>query len=339
MKKILSFLIVISFALLMASKTYAVPVYWECHYGTLTDNTDMDDVYDVKHIGFYFNFYGSTYTTVGIGTNGLLVFGANDGDWCNYNHQWNWTSTGAPGAVPVIAPLWTDWNPADNGNIYYNMLGTDGDRRFVVTYEFIDHFTQETSDTFQVILFENGVIQFGWSFLDYTEVDNWGERALVGVSDGAGNITSMGEGLNFNEGTLDNQNRWFVYNGTCYRIETEPPPLPEDCIIYIIQPRDGDRVPHRPYVRGEVADANSEVRVIVHQMETSGYWVQPDVSVESDGRWEVKIYVGRSGDIDVGKHFELIAVANPTEEIEEGDILPGWPEAQCRSEIIRVIRR
>jgi hypothetical protein len=74
-------------------------------------------------------------------------------------------------------------------------------------------------------------------------------------------------------------------------------------------------------------------------METSQYWVQPSVSVKTNGSWKVMIFIGRPGDVDVGKHFEVMAVANPVNSLKEGDVLEDWPKAQHKSGAIEIIRR
>lgn len=109
--------------------------------------------------------------------------------------------------------------------------------------------------------------------------------------------------------------------------------------LRITEPPDNTPVPERPFVKGTVADPNAEVWVIVHPMEVSDYWVQPGVTVKEDGTWKVKIYVGRPGTVDAGKHFEIMAVANPELELKEGDVLSGWPKALWKSQVIEVIRR
>ena len=109
--------------------------------------------------------------------------------------------------------------------------------------------------------------------------------------------------------------------------------------LSIVEPKDGTKVPERPYIKGIVADPNAEVWVIVHPMEVADYWVQPRVSVRRDGTWKVNIYIGRPGRIDVGKHFEIRAVANPKAKLSRGDILRGWPEAKWSSEVIEVTRK
>jgi hypothetical protein len=49
-------------------------------------------------------------------------------------------------------------------------------------------------------------------------------------------------------------------------------------------------------------------------------------------------YFGRSGDIDVGKAFEIVAVADPEQALEEGTVLADWPKAAQRSPAVRVTR-
>jgi hypothetical protein len=113
----------------------------------------------------------------------------------------------------------------------------------------------------------------------------------------------------------------------------------QELTIRITAPADGAEVPHRPFVEGTVTDSKVEVRVIVHPMETSDYWVQPLVTVRENGKWKVMIYIGRPGMIDVDKHFEIIAVANPKFGLEEGKVLNNWPEARAKSQVIEVIRK
>lgn len=112
-----------------------------------------------------------------------------------------------------------------------------------------------------------------------------------------------------------------------------------EAMISITEPKDGDSVPERPYVKGTVTDPNAKVWVIVHPMEVSDYWVQPSLTVKGDGTWKAKIFIGRPGRIDVGKQFEIMAVANPKVRLSEGKVLSGWPEAQWKSQVIEVTRK
>ena len=113
----------------------------------------------------------------------------------------------------------------------------------------------------------------------------------------------------------------------------------QDGSIVINSPQDGARVPGQPIVEGVISDERAEVWVMVHPMVTSDYWVQPRVTIRRGGVWRVQVYIGRPGSIDVGKHFEVMAVANPKEALREGKVLGTWPYAQWRSDVIEVIRR
>jgi hypothetical protein len=110
-------------------------------------------------------------------------------------------------------------------------------------------------------------------------------------------------------------------------------------MLRITAPSDDAEVSERPFVEGTVADPKAKVWVIIHPMEVSDYWVQPSVAVKENGTWKVVIYIGRPGRIDVGKKFEIMAVANPNVKLSEGDILSGWPEAEARSDVIEVTRK
>jgi len=109
--------------------------------------------------------------------------------------------------------------------------------------------------------------------------------------------------------------------------------------IQILEPPDGTRVAPRQLVTG-IADASlREVRVVIHPLDTGAYWVQPVPATAKDGRWSVLGYFGRSGDIDAGKVFEVVAFGDPEQPLDEGTVLGGWPKATQRSAAIRVTRQ
>ena len=108
--------------------------------------------------------------------------------------------------------------------------------------------------------------------------------------------------------------------------------------ITITSHKDQQSVPLEPIIRGKVYSNKAQVWVIVHPMETEGYWVQQKGTVRSDAKWYTQIFIGREGTIDSGKHFEIMAVANPKTQVARGDVLDAWPEAMARSEIVELIR-
>jgi hypothetical protein len=54
--------------------------------------------------------------------------------------------------------------------------------------------------------------------------------------------------------------------------------------------------------------------------------------------WKVMIHIGHPGSVDVGKHFEVRAVANPTTSLREGQVLDAWPDAEAMSNVIELTR-
>ncbi len=109
--------------------------------------------------------------------------------------------------------------------------------------------------------------------------------------------------------------------------------------IWITEPKNRETVPERPYVEGKVSNTTAAVWVLVHPMEVSDYWVQPQLTVNRDGAWRVGIYIGRPGTVDAGKRFEIMAIANPKRPLKEGDVLRFWPDAESKSEVVEVIRK
>ena len=95
----------------------------------------------------------------------------------------------------------------------------------------------------------------------------------------------------------------------------------------------------RPHVEGRVSDPKAEVWVIVHPVGLSSYWTQPPVTVRRDGTWRVPVYIGRAGDIDVGKEFEIMAIAYPKQRLTEGRVFSEWPKVKWRSDVVTVVRK
>jgi len=109
--------------------------------------------------------------------------------------------------------------------------------------------------------------------------------------------------------------------------------------ISITAPMDGGVVRERPLCTGTVGTPTAQVWVIVHPMEVADYWVQSPVTVKEDGSWKVILNIGRPGKVDVGKRFEIMAIAEPRTSLSTGQVLPGWPSARARSSVIEVQRQ
>jgi TIR domain len=122
------------------------------------------------------------------------------------------------------------------------------------------------------------------------------------------------------------------------REQFEEPLKTFEAKLRLTAPNDEDQVPWRPYVKGTVTDPSASVWVIVHPQDVPGYWVQPAITIREFGAWAVRIYIGRSGNLDVNKHFEIMAVANPKEILKEGLVLSQWPDAELKSQVIELTR-
>lgn len=108
-------------------------------------------------------------------------------------------------------------------------------------------------------------------------------------------------------------------------------------IVTIVSPLNKTSVPIRPVVKG-ILNIKAKIWVVVHPLSTNEYWVQPSVSIQKI-KWQTKIYIGREGNIDVGKQFEIRAVVNPFDSLQEGMKFNVWPKAQAYSNIKTVTRK
>ena len=107
--------------------------------------------------------------------------------------------------------------------------------------------------------------------------------------------------------------------------------------VTIGSPSRGEKVGAELIVSGTAKNAD-EVWVIVHPGETPDYWVQP-AAIVRDGVWGVQISIGRPDIVDSGKHFEIMAVVAPREQLAPAQVIKRWPVARSKSRVISVIRK
>jgi len=146
-------------------------------------------------LGFFFNYYGTDYSMLAIGNNGLLFSGVGTSQYVNQ------PITQTPSIHGLIAPFWDDivtWGSA--GAIYYETQGTSPNRKFVVEWYDNQHYYSSTSGiTFEAILYEGtNNILFQYKDVDFGSVSgstgsdlppyNNGGSATVGLEDPTGNI-------------------------------------------------------------------------------------------------------------------------------------------------------
>jgi hypothetical protein len=126
--------------------------------------------------GFNFQFYGTTYNSVFINSDGNLTFKQADTDITDRN-----ISRIIIGP-PRIAPFFQDMNPSARGQVRVLQSST----KFTVTWNDVSQFLDSgtNSNTFQINLFKNGNIEFIYS----TRIDT--RAAVVGISQGNTTFTN-----------------------------------------------------------------------------------------------------------------------------------------------------
>ena len=123
-------------------------------YSWITTSTSTgitgDDQSKVFTLPFSFNFYGTTYNSVYVCSNGFLSFTSSS----NSYRPAEIPNTGTPNAL--VAPFWRDLTPDASGTITY----TSTSSYFVVTWNNVKNYSNSNRQTFQVILYSNGEIVF-----------------------------------------------------------------------------------------------------------------------------------------------------------------------------------
>jgi hypothetical protein len=141
-------------------------------------------------------------------------------------------SPGIPeGSYSIIAPLYGDFNPDWEGDVYYNTLGEAGSRRFVVTWHVVPEYFDEGSNTFQAVLYEGtNLIQFGYNGLTTDGINHWNALPMaVGISSGTVNWIRSASGSDIP--ALDDTNIFYWWTGTDYVESTTFPVINVDIDI------------------------------------------------------------------------------------------------------------
>jgi len=134
-----------------------------------------DETVSPVTLPFDFSFYGTSYSEVGVASNGYLIFGGNTVEYINSALP----SAAAPNNI--IAPFWDDLDPSTEGTVYTEY--DEENDRFIVQYENVAKFFSANRYTFQVILYADGSILFQYETMDATDSATTGVENADG-SDG-----------------------------------------------------------------------------------------------------------------------------------------------------------
>jgi hypothetical protein len=173
--------------------TNGPPYYWVdiSNSGTVLGNGD--DARFSLTLPFNITFYGTSYNTIWVCTNGWLSFGTDPGT--NASTNTSIPNISAPNRA--VYAFWDDLNlvTADSGYIIYKIFGTSPYRSCVITWKDarINGAIQPgvlqplNTITFQIVLSENGLI--GIQYKDCAVGDtvyNWGRSATIGIENSTG---------------------------------------------------------------------------------------------------------------------------------------------------------
>jgi hypothetical protein len=141
--------------------------------GTLLANISYrDDEYEAVTLSnFTFPFYGTSYSSVFVSSNGLLTFRSPSTDPSNYAIPDKY------GPNNFIAPFWDDQNIWIPGFVYVQELSD----RLILQYETVAPYSGTGSYTYQAVLHSNGTIEFF-----YKEMVGNVEVATIGLGNADG---------------------------------------------------------------------------------------------------------------------------------------------------------
>ena len=145
-----------------------------------------DDDNEQVNFGFDFDFYGSTYNDLFVGSNGFITFTGGSNDFSNEDFSAGDTLDD----LPAMAVYWDDWNPADADSdaVYWQVQGAAGSQTLTVQWNQLVRFLGAAGEdvTFQAVIHEDTtMMEFRYlDLIDGGAGDN-GASATIGIHDGA----------------------------------------------------------------------------------------------------------------------------------------------------------
>lgn len=118
--------------------------------GTDLNLTDDSYVYPIQ-LPFSFEFYGQSYDSLAVGSNGVIYF---EDAYLGFENT-TIATTNSYGVGAYIAVYWDDLDPGSSGAVYYRIDGSVPDRRLIVQWEQVPLYGPSGgSVTAQAILYE-----------------------------------------------------------------------------------------------------------------------------------------------------------------------------------------
>jgi hypothetical protein len=163
--------------MISSGAAFAAPPIWETDFGSdLSDVTGEDDSAEMVTLSFDFSYAGNVYTDIYMGSNGSVGLGG-VGEADDYPSGSEFIAT----IDPMIAPLWSDMDLSSEGTAYFNDFGD----RAVFTWDSIGTYEDDSSsNTFQLQIFADGKIIFGYNGIEDNTSDYFDEDIHIGLSEG-----------------------------------------------------------------------------------------------------------------------------------------------------------
>lgn len=121
------------------------------------------------------------------------------------------------------------------------------------------------------------------------------------------------------------------------RESAQPHSASSRALFRIVSPATGSDSNLQTAIEGIGAGEDDSVWVIVRAVGNNEFW--PNRAHLSGKEWSSQVVCGRPGIEDIGVHYQIMAVANPTSSLQHGVPVGSWPEAEKSSQLIEVIRR
>ncbi len=153
-------------------------------------NSDgLDDGVITYTLPFAFSYYGASYTSVHIGTNGNIHFGAPNAWYPRDNNCIPSSNEKVPQGM--IAPLWFDFkvppSPTSTAGVYVGTEGSGVNQTFVVQWRDVQSYNSASiRATFEVILRANGDITF--QYKDLNGEGTYGSGGVIGIQNVTGTV-------------------------------------------------------------------------------------------------------------------------------------------------------
>jgi hypothetical protein len=206
---------------------------------------------------FAFSFYGQTYNTAYVCTNGHLTFQTTLG-FCPFGNS-GIPSAGTPNAA--IYPYWDDMFLDGSSTAWTKTIGVAPNRQFVIEWRNVRYFGDVTRRVdFEVVLYENGRILTQYRNIADDGREE-GDSATIGIENAAGDDALQ---YSFNEATIGS---------------------PDFAVLY--------RLPPNGFVEGHVTDANDNLAVSGATVKAvqNGSVVRQTTS-DATGFYRMQLFVG-----------------------------------------------